>query len=167
MMRRSSRSQHQVRNEPVLLVVDDHGVVLFFSLVCVEQFPYFGWITWSIFIYTMAPVVAMESQLANVVSVVTVPVGPVKAEPAESRGDFLEAVSPERSLPVEEPYSEPEGEEPEEEEPEEEEEEDARTEGSVPEEEEEEDEGEDEEEEMEEGRAVLVSWDDALMCGPF
>ncbi|XP_030226037.1 protein virilizer homolog isoform X4 [Gadus morhua] len=82
---------------------------------------------------------------------VPAPVGPVKAEPAESRGDFLEAVSPERSLPVEEPYSEPEGEEPEEEEPEEEEEEDARTEGSVPEEEEEEDEGEDEEEEMEEG----------------
>ena len=113
----------------------------------------------------MAPVVAMASQLANVVSVVTIPVGPVKAEPTEGRGDFLEAVSPERSLPVEEPYSEPEGEEPEEEEPEEEE--DARTEGSVPEEEEEEDEGEDEEEEMEEGRAVLVSWDNALMCGPF
>ncbi|CAL8290826.1 unnamed protein product [Merluccius merluccius] len=82
---------------------------------------------------------------------VPAPVGVVKVEPAEGREDYLEAVSPERSLPVEEPYSEPEGEEPEEEEPEEEEEEDTRTEGSVPEEEEEEDEGEDEEEEMEEG----------------
>ena len=134
--------------------------------MCFNKFQYLGWITWFLCIYTVAPVVAMEYQLANVVSMVTVPVGPVKAEPAEGRGDFLEAVSPERSLPVEEPYSEPEGEEPEEEEPEEEEEEDARTEGSVP-EEEEEDEGEDEEEEMEEGRAVLVSWVDALMCGPF
>ncbi|CAL8247193.1 unnamed protein product [Lota lota] len=79
-----------------------------------------------------------------------VPVPGQESEPAEGREDYLEAVSPDRSLPVEEPYSEPEGEEPEEEEPEEEEE-DARTEGSVPEEEEEEDEGEDEEEEMEEG----------------
>ncbi|KAM3873614.1 protein virilizer homolog [Diretmus argenteus] len=86
---------------------------------------------------------------------VPVAVGVVKEEPCEVREDYLEAVSPERSLPAEEPYSdaehEEEGEEEEEEEPEEEE--DTRTEGSVPEEEEEEEEEEDEgeEEEMEEG----------------
>ncbi|TKS82029.1 Protein virilizer -like protein [Collichthys lucidus] len=87
---------------------------------------------------------------------VQVPVGVVKDEPCQGRDDYLEAVSPERSLPADEAYSdaeqEEEGDEEEEEEPEEE---DARTEGSVPEEEEEEeeeeDEGEDEEEEMEEG----------------
>ncbi|KAJ3597257.1 hypothetical protein NHX12_000785 [Muraenolepis orangiensis] len=39
----------------------------------------------------------------------TPPAGAVKAEPAEGRPDFLEAVSPERSLPAEEPFSEPEG----------------------------------------------------------
>uniref|UniRef100_A0A7N6AAS4 Virilizer N-terminal domain-containing protein n=1 Tax=Anabas testudineus TaxID=64144 RepID=A0A7N6AAS4_ANATE len=77
-------------------------------------------------------------------------------EPCEGRDDYLEAVSPERSLPADETYSDAEHEEEgdEEEEEEQEEEEDARTEGSAPEEEEEEeeeDEGEDEEEEMEEG----------------
>ncbi|XP_028325916.1 protein virilizer homolog isoform X1 [Gouania willdenowi] len=79
-------------------------------------------------------------------------VGVVKEEPYEDRGDYLEAVSPERSLPAEEPYSDAEPVE--EGDEEEQEEEDARSEGSVPEEEEEEeeeDEGEDEEEEMEEG----------------
>ncbi|KAG7474716.1 virilizer-like isoform X2 [Solea senegalensis] len=88
---------------------------------------------------------------------VQVTVGVVKDEPGEGRDDYLEAVSPERSLPADEPYSDAEQEEEgdEEEEEEQEEEEDARTEGSAPEEEEEEeeeeDEGEDEEEEMEEG----------------
>ncbi|XP_034030760.1 protein virilizer homolog isoform X2 [Thalassophryne amazonica] len=87
---------------------------------------------------------------------VQVTVGIVKAEPGESRDDYLEAVSPERSLPADETYSDAEQEEEadeEEEEEEQEEEEDVRTEGSAPEEEEEEeeDEGEDEEEEMDEG----------------
>lgn len=95
------------------------------------------------------------------VSFVTFTVGPVKVEPSEGRDDYLEAVSPERSLPADETYSDAEQEEEgdeEEEEEEQEEEEDARTEGSVPEEEEEEeeDEGEDEEEEMEEGRGVIL-----------
>ncbi|XP_041649804.1 protein virilizer homolog isoform X2 [Cheilinus undulatus] len=88
---------------------------------------------------------------------VQVTVDILKEEPCQGRDDYLEAVSPERSLPADEAYSdveqEEEGEEEEEEEPEEEE--DVRTEGSIPEdeeeEEEEEDEGEDEEEEMEEG----------------
>lgn len=90
-------------------------------------------------------------------------VGVVKDEPCQGRDDYLEAVSPERSLPADEPYSDAEQEEEgdEEEEEEQEEEEDARTEGSAPEEEEEEeeeDEGEDEEEEeeMEEGRGVIL-----------
>uniref|UniRef100_A0A3P9PI99 Vir like m6A methyltransferase associated n=1 Tax=Poecilia reticulata TaxID=8081 RepID=A0A3P9PI99_POERE len=83
-------------------------------------------------------------------------VGVVKDEPSQGRDDYLEPVSPERSLPADEPFSDAEQEEEgeEEEEEEEQEEEEARTEGSVPEEEEEEedeDEGEDEEEEMEEG----------------
>ncbi|KAM3615248.1 uncharacterized protein V6R79_025420 [Siganus canaliculatus] len=88
---------------------------------------------------------------------VPVAVGVVKDEPCQGRDDYLEAVSPERSLPADETYSDAEQEEEgdEEEEEEQEEEEDARTEGSAPEEEEEEeeeeDEGEDEEEEMEEG----------------
>ncbi|XP_053183147.1 protein virilizer homolog isoform X1 [Scomber japonicus] len=89
---------------------------------------------------------------------VQVTVGVVKDEPCEGRDDYLEAVSPERSLPADETYSDAEQEEEveeEEEEEEQEEEEDARTEGSAPEEEEEEeeeeDEGEEEEEEMEEG----------------
>ncbi|XP_035019674.1 protein virilizer homolog isoform X1 [Hippoglossus stenolepis] len=84
---------------------------------------------------------------------VQVTVGVVKDEPREGRDDYLEAVSPERSLPADETYSDAEPEEGDEEE-EPEEEEDARTEGSAleeEEEEEEEDEGEDEEEEMEEG----------------
>ncbi|XP_070767716.1 protein virilizer homolog [Enoplosus armatus] len=86
---------------------------------------------------------------------VQVTVGVVKNEPCEGRDDYLEAVSPERSLPADETYSDAEQEEEgDEEEEEQEEEEDARTEGSALEEEEEEDEedeGEDEEEEMEEG----------------
>lgn len=91
--------------------------------------------------------------------------GVVKDEPSQGRDDYLEAVSPERSLPADEPFSDAEQEEEGEEEEEEEvqEDEEARTEGSVPEEEEdeeEEDEGEDEEEEMEEGRGVLAwEWD--------
>lgn len=85
-------------------------------------------------------------------------VGLVKDESGQGREDYLEAVSPERSLPADETYSDAEQEEEgdEEEEEEQEEEEDARTEGSAPEEEEEEeeeDEGEDEE--MEEGREVI------------
>ncbi|KAM9724410.1 protein virilizer homolog isoform 2-T2 [Menidia menidia] len=80
----------------------------------------------------------------------------IKDEAGEGREDYLEAVSPERSLPADENYSDADREEEaeEEEEEEQEEEEDTRTEGSVQEEEEEEeeeDEGEDEEEEMEEG----------------
>lgn len=89
---------------------------------------------------------------------VTFSVSVVKNEPSEGRDDYLEAVSPERSLPADEAYSDAEQEEEgdEEEDEEQEEEEDARTEGSAPEEEEEEeDEGEDDEEEMEEGRGVL------------
>lgn len=87
-------------------------------------------------------------------------VGVVKDEPCAKRDDYLEAVSPERSLPADEAYSDAEQEEEgdEEEEEEQDEEEDARTEGSAPEEdeeEEEEDEGEDEEEELEEGRGVI------------
>ncbi len=95
-------------------------------------------------------------------SLVTSTVGVVKDEPCQGRDDYLEAVSPERSLPADETYSDAEQEEEgdeEEEEEEQEEEEDARTEGSAPEEEEEEeeeDEGEDEEEEMEEGRGVIL-----------
>ncbi|XP_037532226.1 protein virilizer homolog isoform X2 [Nematolebias whitei] len=86
---------------------------------------------------------------------VPVTVGVIKDEPSRGRDDYMEAVSPERSLPVEETFSDAEQEEEaEEEEEEREEEEETRTEGSVhedEEEEEEEDEGEDEEEEMEEG----------------
>lgn len=87
-------------------------------------------------------------------------VGVVKEEPCPGRDDYLEAVSPERSLPADEAYSDAEQEEEgdEEEEEEQDEEEDAPTEGSAPEEdeeEEEEDEGEDEEEELEEGRGVI------------
>lgn len=87
-------------------------------------------------------------------------VGVVKDEPCAGRDDYLEAVSPERSLPADEAYSDAEQEEEgdEEEEEEQDEEEDAPTEGSAPEEdeeEEEEDEGEDEEEELEEGRGVI------------
>uniref|UniRef100_A0A673B1P3 Virilizer N-terminal domain-containing protein n=1 Tax=Sphaeramia orbicularis TaxID=375764 RepID=A0A673B1P3_9TELE len=88
---------------------------------------------------------------------VPVTVGVVKEETCEGRDDYLEAVSPERSLPADETYSDAEQEEEgdDEEEEEQEEEEDARTEGSALEEEEEEDEeedeGEEEEEEMEEG----------------
>lgn len=98
--------------------------------------------------------------MSGLVCVVSSTVGVVKDETCEGRDDYLEAVSPERSLPADETYSDAEHEEEgdEEEEEEQEEEEDARTEGSAPEEEEEEeeDEGEDEEEEMEEGRGVLM-----------
>lgn len=84
--------------------------------------------------------------------------GIAKEEPCESRDDYLEAVSPERSLPADETYSDAEQEEEgEEDEEEQEEEEDTRTEGSVVEEEEEdeeEDEGEDEE--LEEGMGGLL-----------
>uniref|UniRef100_A0A8D0CPQ2 Vir like m6A methyltransferase associated n=1 Tax=Sander lucioperca TaxID=283035 RepID=A0A8D0CPQ2_SANLU len=102
------------------------------------------------------------------------PMGVVKEEPCEGRDDYLEAVSPERSLPADETYSdaevEEEGEE-EEEEEEPEEEEDARTEGSVleeEEEEEEEDEGEDEEmEEGDDGYEQISSDEDDLDNGSF
>lgn len=95
------------------------------------------------------------------------PAGVVKDEPCPGRDDYLEAVSPERSLPAEETYSDAEQEEEgdEEEEEEQDEEEDAPTEGSAPEEdeeEEEEDEGEDEEEELEEGRGVILWEQDDL-----
>uniref|UniRef100_A0AAX7T1A4 Virilizer N-terminal domain-containing protein n=1 Tax=Astatotilapia calliptera TaxID=8154 RepID=A0AAX7T1A4_ASTCA len=98
-------------------------------------------------------------------------------EPTEGRDDYLENVSPERSLPADETYSDAEQEEEaeeEEEEEEQEEEEDTRTEGSAPEEEdeeeEEEDEGEDEEEEMEEdndGYEQISSDEDDLDNGSF
>ncbi|CAG11920.1 unnamed protein product, partial [Tetraodon nigroviridis] len=89
---------------------------------------------------------------------VHVTVGLVKEEACQGREDYLEPVSPERSLPADETYSDAEQEEEgDEEEEEQEEEEDARTEGSAPEEEEEEEEEEDEgeDEEMEEGREVI------------
>ncbi|XP_035768183.1 protein virilizer homolog isoform X4 [Neolamprologus brichardi] len=104
-------------------------------------------------------------------------VGAAKEEPTEGRDDYLENVSPERSLPADEAYSDAEQEEEaeeEEEEEEQEEEEDTRTEGSAPEEEdeeeEEEDEGEDEEEEMEEdndGYEQISSDEDDLDNGSF
>lgn len=98
--------------------------------------------------------------LSSPVPVLMSAVGVVKDELCAGRDDYLEAVSPERSLPADEAYSDAEQEEEgdEEEEEEQDEEEDARTEGSAPEEdeeEEEEDEGEDEEEELEEGRGVI------------
>ncbi|XP_029958264.1 protein virilizer homolog isoform X3 [Salarias fasciatus] len=95
-------------------------------------------------------------------------VGAVKEEPSEGRDDYLEAVSPERSLPADETYSdaeqEDEGDE-EEEEDEQEEEEDARTEGSVPEEEEEEE--EEEEDEGDDGYEQISSDEDDLGNGGF
>lgn len=113
------------------------------------------------FTYLYVPSGYVSSIVHPLVSVVTSTVGVVKDEPCQARDDYLEAVSPERSLPADEAYSDAEQEEEgdEEEEEEQEEEEEARTEGSAPEEEEEEeeeeDEGEDEEEEMEEGRGVI------------
>lgn len=93
----------------------------------------------------------------NVILTVMSTVGMVKEEPREGREgreDYLEAVSPERSLAADEAYSDADQEQGEGEEGEQEEEEDMRTEGSVPEDDEEEDdEGEDEE--MEEGRGVV------------
>ncbi|KAK5922339.1 hypothetical protein CgunFtcFv8_019611 [Champsocephalus gunnari] len=92
---------------------------------------------------------------------VQVTVGVVKVEPIEGREDYLEAVSPERSLPADEAYSDAEQEEEgDEEEPEEEE--DARTEGSVPEEEEEE-----EEDEGDDGYEQISSDEDDLDNGSF
>ncbi|XP_056900607.1 protein virilizer homolog isoform X2 [Takifugu flavidus] len=99
--------------------------------------------------------------------------GLVKDESCQGREDYLEAVSPERSLPADETYSDAEQEEEgdEEEEEEQEEEEDARTEGSAPEEEEEEeeeDEGEDEEmEEGDDGYEQISSDEDDLDNGSF
>lgn len=87
-------------------------------------------------------------------------VGVIKEELSQGREEYLEAVSPERSLAAEEAFSEAEQEEEgEEEEEEREEEEETRTECSAREEEEEEEEEEDEGEEveeMEEGRGVLM-----------
>uniref|UniRef100_A0A7N9ALZ9 Vir like m6A methyltransferase associated n=1 Tax=Mastacembelus armatus TaxID=205130 RepID=A0A7N9ALZ9_9TELE len=84
------------------------------------------------------------------------------------REDYLEAVSPERSLPADETYSdaeqEEEGEE-EEEEEEQEEEEDPQTEESVPEEEEEEE--EEEEDEGDDGYEQISSDEDDLDNGSF
>ncbi|KAM9852272.1 protein virilizer homolog [Aulostomus maculatus] len=94
---------------------------------------------------------------------VQVTAGIVKEEPCEGRDDYLEAVSPERSLPADEAYSDAEQEEEgeEDEEEEQEEEEDARTEGSAPdEEEEEEDEGDD-------GYEQISSDEDDLDNGSF
>lgn len=101
-----------------------------------------------------------KSLILNLGYVGTSIVGVVKEETCEGRDDYLEAVSPERSLPADETYSDAEHEEEgeDEEEEEQEEEEDTRTEGSALEEEEEDDEEEDEgeEEEMEEGRGVWL-----------
>ncbi|XP_077577132.1 protein virilizer homolog [Stigmatopora nigra] len=91
----------------------------------------------------------------------------VKDEPREGREDYLEAVSPERSLVADEPYSDAEQEEAEDEEEEQEEEDDARTEGSAPEDEEEEDdEGDDgyeqissDEDDLDNGNFKLPSFD--------
>lgn len=73
----------------------------------------------------------------------------MKEEPVERRDDYLEAVSPERSLPADEPYSDAEPDD----EGEEEEEDEARSDGSAL-EDEEEDEGEDLE--LEEGMGGLI-----------
>ncbi|XP_041842968.1 protein virilizer homolog isoform X2 [Melanotaenia boesemani] len=98
---------------------------------------------------------------------VPISVGVIKDEPGEGRDDYLEAVSPERSLPADETYSdaeqEEEGEE-EEEEEEQEEEEDARTEGSAQEEDEEE---EEEEDEGDDGYEQISSDEDDLDNGSF
>ncbi|XP_056300693.1 protein virilizer homolog [Pseudoliparis swirei] len=97
---------------------------------------------------------------------VQVTVGVVKDEPSEGREDYLEAVSPERSLPAEETYSDAEQEEEGDEEEEEEEqevEEDARTEGSVP----EEDEEVEEEDEGDDGYEQISSDEDDLDNGSF
>ncbi|XP_057691450.1 protein virilizer homolog isoform X2 [Corythoichthys intestinalis] len=91
----------------------------------------------------------------------------VKDEPREGREDYLEAVSPERSLAADEAYSDAEQEEGEDEEEEQEEEDDVRTEGSAPEdEEEEEDEGDDgyeqissDEDDLDNGNFKLPSFD--------
>uniref|UniRef100_A0AAQ5ZEP6 Virilizer N-terminal domain-containing protein n=1 Tax=Amphiprion ocellaris TaxID=80972 RepID=A0AAQ5ZEP6_AMPOC len=94
-------------------------------------------------------------------------VGVIKDEACEGRDDYLEAVSPERSLPADEIYSDAEQEEEgdeEEEEEEQEEEEDARTEGSAPEEEEEE---EEEEDEGDDGYEQISSDEDDLDNGSF
>ncbi|XP_044063135.1 protein virilizer homolog isoform X2 [Siniperca chuatsi] len=94
---------------------------------------------------------------------VQVTVGVVKNEPCEGRDDYLEAVSPERSLPADETYSDAEQEEEcDEEEEEQEEEEDIRTEGSAPEEEEEE-----EEDEGDDGYEQISSDEDDLDNGSF
>ncbi|XP_041649805.1 protein virilizer homolog isoform X3 [Cheilinus undulatus] len=97
---------------------------------------------------------------------VQVTVDILKEEPCQGRDDYLEAVSPERSLPADEAYSdveqEEEGEEEEEEEPEEEE--DVRTEGSIPEDEEEE---EEEEDEGDDGYEQISSDEDDLDNGSF
>uniref|UniRef100_A0A7N9AL89 Vir like m6A methyltransferase associated n=1 Tax=Mastacembelus armatus TaxID=205130 RepID=A0A7N9AL89_9TELE len=89
-------------------------------------------------------------------------------EQVQGREDYLEAVSPERSLPADETYSdaeqEEEGEE-EEEEEEQEEEEDPQTEESVPEEEEEEE--EEEEDEGDDGYEQISSDEDDLDNGSF
>uniref|UniRef100_A0A3P8UKN1 Vir like m6A methyltransferase associated n=1 Tax=Cynoglossus semilaevis TaxID=244447 RepID=A0A3P8UKN1_CYNSE len=94
---------------------------------------------------------------------VQVSVSVVKNEPSEGRDDYLEAVSPERSLPADEAYSDAEQEEEgdEEEDEEQEEEEDARTEGSAPEEEEE------EEDEGDDGYEQISSDEDDLDNGSF
>ncbi|XP_074540044.1 protein virilizer homolog isoform X2 [Halichoeres trimaculatus] len=96
---------------------------------------------------------------------VQVSVGVVKDEPSQGRDDYLEAVSPERSLPADEAYSDAEQEEEgdeEEEEDEPEEEEDARTEGSMP-----EDEEEEEEDEGDDGYEQISSDEDDLDNGSF
>ncbi|KAM9724411.1 protein virilizer homolog isoform 3-T3 [Menidia menidia] len=84
----------------------------------------------------------------------------IKDEAGEGREDYLEAVSPERSLPADENYSDADREEEaeEEEEEEQEEEEDTRTEGSVQEEEEE----EEEEDEGDDGYEQISSDEDDL-----
>lgn len=83
--------------------------------------------------------------------------GIVKEEPCEGRDDYLEAVSPERSLPADEPYSDAE---PDDEGDEEEEEDEARSDGSALEDEEEEDEDND-------GYEQISSDEDDLDNGSF
>ncbi|XP_072317454.1 protein virilizer homolog [Eucyclogobius newberryi] len=94
--------------------------------------------------------------------------GIVKTEPCEGRNDYLEAVSPERSLPADEPYSDAEVEEEGEEDEEDEDPDDARSEGSALEDEEEEDEGEDLDlEEDNDGYEQISSDEDDLDNGSF
>ncbi|KAK7886771.1 hypothetical protein WMY93_026392 [Mugilogobius chulae] len=94
--------------------------------------------------------------------------GIVKVEPCEGRDDYLEAVSPERSLPADEPSSDAEAEEEGDEDEEDEDPDEARSDGSALEDEEDEDEGEDQDlEEDNDGYEQISSDEDDLDNGSF